>query len=892
MVNGHVPVGTKRCVPRLSPLLVPRPRLERLLDDDVRRQVTLVCGPPGAGKTTLLVAALDPMAAARPVAWLSLDERDNDAGRLASLLCAALADGGRDVHRDGEGHGHMPGSGADATELLDDVFGRLARRGERQILVVDDVHELRAPAALATMAHLVAHAPRLLDVVLASRADPPIGLERLHLDGRLGEIRHADLAFSIPETAALLEAHDVHLGNEDVRALWARTEGWAAGLRLAASALQDERDPRRFVRSASQTETMVSDYLMRELLVRKDDAVQWFLLRTSVADRLTPELAELLSDDPRSAEHLEDLERSGVLVAQTDGTHRFHALFGTLLQARLQRHDADLARELHGRAARWYLGHEMPSEARSHAEAAADWDLLGRLMAWRWIDATMDGQTVDGATSTAGLPPNAVVQSPGLALVAAADACRRADREEADLYREAIDARLGDVADPHGLDGHGLNDLADHGPNGLDPGTLHVLGDGADDHADGVDVEDPASWQSERLVLDVDYGCAFGADLRALAASAALGQVPAGDPAAVGLRRLAALRHAELTLDAGDLDLAACLLADLADRGDSCWVGVEAAGYLALLEAARGRLTLADPRIDAVQADRRGCATDRATGAAHLADVLRLVLRGEHRGALVTAVAAAPTSQLGSRALQMIDRVTRAGLSATPSLSVALDRATVEHALAERALIALGLVEVVTPDGSPHVVGGPGEHAIAEARHRLAAGDAAVADDAIARWLETDTRTAHPRTLVEAQAVAAIASAARGDHAGARRHLIETLALTDANGIVAPLLQHGVLVALLLERNMSEMGPHMGAALDLLERIRPTGAGDLLEPLTDREMEVLVHLPTLMSNAEIATGLHLSVNTVKTHLKAVYRKLGVDGRRQAVVRGRELELIS
>jgi LuxR family maltose regulon positive regulatory protein len=253
---------------------------------------------------------------------------------------------------------------------------------------------------------------------------------------------------------------------------------------------------------------------------------------------------------------------------------------------------------------------------------------------------------------------------------------------------------------------------------------------------------------------------------------------------------------------------------------------------------------------------------------------------------------ATPPGNLGSRALHMVDRVTRAGLAATPSLSLAVDRSTARHALAERALIALGLVEVVTPDGSPQVVGGPGEHAIAEARGRLAAGDVALADRSVARWLATDTRTAHPRTLVEALALSAVASAARGEHAAVRRRLAETLDLVDANGIVAPLLQHGGHVALLLERNMCQMGTHMGAALDLLERIRPTGAGDLLEPLTDREMEVLVHLPTLMSNAEIACGLHLSVNTVKTHLKAVYRKLGVDGRRQAVVLGRELELIS
>jgi LuxR family maltose regulon positive regulatory protein len=867
MVNGHVPVGTKRCVPRLSPLLVPRPRLEGLLDDAVRRQVTLVCGPPGAGKTTLLVSALDPLVAARPVAWLGLDERDNDAGRLARLLCSALTEG-------------TAGESFEATDLIDDAFGWLARRGERRILVVDDVHELRSPAALATMAHLVGHAPRLLDIVLASRADPPVGLERLHLDGRLGEIRHADLAFNLAETSELLRAHGVSLGSDDVRALWTRTEGWAAGLRLAASALQTERDPRRFVRSASQTETMVSDYLLRELLVRKEEAVQRFLLRTSVVDRLTPDLAGLLSDDPSAADHLAELERSGVLLVEADGAYRSHALFGSLLQARLARHDPDLARELHGRAARWYLDHEMPAEARDHARAAGDWDLLGRLLAWRWIDAALDGQPLGDLTPTAGLPAAAVTSSPGLALVAAADACRRSDRAEADLYREALDSLLGGRPDPGPLDP-------------LDAAATAAVG-AADDGFD--DVEGPGSWRSERLVLDVDYGCAFGADDRSRAASAALGHVPASDPAAAGLRSLGALRDAELALDAGDLDQAAGQLADLADHGDSCWIGVEAAGHLALLEAARGRLALADPRIDAVLADRRGCATDRATGAAHLAALLRLSLRGEHRCALETAVAgpavATGPGNVGSRALQLVDRVTRAGLAATPSLSVALDGTTARHALAERALIALGVVEVVTADGTPHVVGGPGERAVAEARGRLAAGDIAAADAAVSRWLAADTRTAHPRTLVEALAIAAIAGAARGEHVAARRRLAETLDLVDANGIVAPLLVHGARLASLLERNMCEMGSHMGPALDLLERIRPTGAGDLLEPLTDREMEVLVHLPTLMSNAEIASGLHLSVNTVKTHLKAVYRKLGVDGRRQAVVRGRELELIS
>jgi LuxR family maltose regulon positive regulatory protein len=888
MVNGIVPVGTKRCVPRLSPLLVPRPRLEALLDHGARRQVTLVCGPPGSGKTTLVASTLDPLAAARSVAWLGLDARDNDTDRLTSLLCAALRDAAH-AYRDGGGtrvapgrrapagrNGSSAGAGTPAgagagthtggrapTDRLDEVFGRLARHGDRRILVVDDVHELRSSEALEVIAHLVGHAPRLLDVVLVGRADPAVSLERLQLDGRLGEIRNPELAFTTAETAALLDAHGVRLAHDDVKVLRQRTEGWAAGLRIAATALQSERDPGRYVRNAGHGQAAVCDYLLRELLVHEDDDGRRFLLHTSVADHLTADLAELLTGDPRSGERLDELERSGVLVAEPDGGRRYHSLFGTLLRARLARHEPDLARDLHQQAAVWYLDHEMSHDARSQALAAGDWHLLGRLMAWRWIDATLDGQDVADATAVAELPSGVATRSPGLALVAAAGACHRSNREDADLYREALDALL----PPASPGGWGVGDL------------------------DETAVDRLTSWHSERLVLDADYGCAFGSDTRAVTASAALGKVPATDPAAAGLRRLGALRRAELALDAGDLEQAAGQLADLADQDGAGWFTIEAAGFLALLEAASGRLGAADARIAAVAADGRKCATPQATTAAHLADLLRLVQRGERRSALLGAAEPSPAGHHASRALHLVDRVARAGLASTPTMSVGVDEAVVHHRLGERALIALGVIEVVTPDGAVHALGGPGERAVAEGRCRLTAGDTAGCDEAIALWLAAGTRTGHPRTLVEALALRAVAASYRGEHIETRHHLSEALDLSGGNGIVGPLLHHGAAVARLLERNLSEMDTHMRSALGLLERIRPTGAGNLLEPLTDREMEVLVHLPTLMSNAEIADGLHLSVNTVKTHLKAVYRKLGVEGRRQAVARGRELQLL-
>ena len=881
MRQGDVPAGTKGCVPRLPPLHVPRPRLEQRLAEPARSAVTLLCAPPGAGKTTLLASALSPSTATgpRPVAWLCLDERDNDARRLVALLQSAL---GPELGGGARTHPSVP-----VLDRLDHLLGQLAEgHGLAGALVLDDVHALSAPAAVDVLAHLLHNLPAELEVVLASRADPPVALEDLRLAGRLTEIRSADLAFDMAEVGELLALHEVELAPDDVRALWHRTEGWAAGLRLAACALQTDPDPGRFVRSATRTAAVVSDYLLRELLVRKDDAVQWFLLRTSVTERLTPELAELLSGDQRAADHLAELERSGILVVDHDDDrwYRYHALFGALLRARLDRHDLDLARELHGRAAQWFLERDMVGEAQAHAQSAQDWDLLGQLLAWRWLDATLDGLAVDGNLLPAGVEPGTIAAAPGLALVAVADACRRANRDEADLYRDALDEMM---ASP------------DHAPAG-----------------------EPEPYVTERRVLDVVYGCAFGADDRSRAAAAALREADLGDPAAVDLRRFGTLRGAELALDAGDLEVACELLGDLAQRSDYCWVTTEATALLALLHAAQGQPALVPPLVDLVLDGARGGPTPQATAAARLASALCLAQRGEHRSACdvlaaptsgtplspssgarststsisgagpVGRMPAGPPGALGSRTLRTVARVVAVGLGAVVARPVALDAASaVGNVLAQRALLALGVLEVVTPDGRPLLLGGPGEHALQEARLRLAADDLTRLDHAIVPWWERGDRVAHPRTVVEVVGLAALAAGARDQQGVVRRWLAEALDRAGATGTMAPLLQHGCRLGPLLQRNLSELGERKASALELLDRTRPTGAGELVEPLTEREMEVLVHLPTLMSNAEIASGLYLSVNTVKTHLKAVYRKLGVEGRRQAVVRGRELELI-
>jgi LuxR family transcriptional regulator, maltose regulon positive regulatory protein len=846
---GHdpVPLGTKGCVPRLPDRLVSRPRLERLLVDGVRHPVTLVSGPPGAGKTTLLGSGL---ASAPPdrAAWLSLDQRDNEPGRLTALVAAAL-------HTAGCADRPATVDPSTSDRQLDGAFEQLTRRG-RCVLVLDDVQELRSASALGTLTRLVTEAPDMLDVVLSSRADPPIRLERLRLDGRLAEIRYADLCFDRHEAAAFFAAHDVALTETESRALWERVEGWAAGLRLAACALRTEPDPRGFVADATATQTAVADYLFNEVLVREDDATQELLLRTSVAERLTPELAVALTGDARAGERLADLERRGLFLIGL-GDHRcyrYHALFRALLQAHLRQREPDLIDGLHRRAAACYLAEHLPLEAEAHARAGRDWPLLGRLLLRRWLAGTTEETDPFAGDTLGGVSPADVLATPELALIAAAEACRWANREDADLYRGAANQA----------------------------------------EAQEGDEEDRRRWTTACRLLDVTYGWTFGVDERSHAAVTELRRSDVPEAWTPRLRQLAVLASVEMDIGAGYLDRARHTLDELANHGEPQWHRVLAAAVLSLLDAAAGDVRAAEEQLEAVQG-RLGTGADHPTTAhfVQVATALCAAQRGEQRRVAEALSAAGSSVEWSSRSLRCVDRALHAATRSRAPFFVSLDGPTARHPLAERTLVALGVLEVIDAAGRPIAIGGDGERAVGHARRLLGTqeGDRSPSTTVPAdAWLHITGRR-HPRTLVEGGVLAAIAADRRGDHSTADRVLCETLEISATTGIRAPLLDHGAHIRPVLERTSGDLGPSAVTALDLLDRLHHHGPVTLVEPLTKREIDVLQHLPTLMTNAEIARGLRMSINTVKTHLKAVYRKLGVEGRRAAVLRGRDLELI-
>jgi len=842
VVVDRLAVGTRCSMPRLAHPIVDRPRLVALLADGVRHPVTLVSGPPGAGKTTLLASWLLSVRG-RCAAWLTVDAHDDQAERLAALVVEALVRSGAPV---------APAPGSSGLDLLDAVFEQLLESGQRCVLVLEDVQELRSPAALRLLAYLVERGPAGLDIVLSARADPPIGWGRLWLDGRLGEIRHADLAFTEADTAALVAAFGVALSPEDVRTLWQRTDGWAAGLRLAVGALQSEEDPHQFVVDAAATEAAVSDYMLGEVLMRQDQATQDFLLRTSVVEQITPELAIQLSGQESAGEVLLNLVHRGLFVVELEERqcYQYHDLFRALLQARLRQRDPDLAAALHRQAAEWHLAHALPRLAASHARAAGDWPLLGRMLIEQWLEESIaegayaDDQLVD-------VPPEAVLETPELALIATTDACRWARREEADLYR----AVLVQSALPT-----------------------------------GTSATPEATWAAAQLLADVCYGWAFGGDARSAAAVATLRTFPRTELATPRLRQLGALADAEQAIDAGELDRAERRLRDLADRGESAWYRTLAAAMLAVIDATAGRVRAADARLSEVLEQLQERMVYPTVHFAHLAMALSAAQHGAQRAAAEALSAAEPPLEWSSHSLRYVDRAARAAAAGRPPFFVSLDGETARHPLAERALIALGVLEVVDAAGRSIAVGGEGERVVRHAREELAEAGFEGVVRSVAGWLDSATRR-HPRTVIEAGALIAIAAHRRGDRATARRRLCDALDVSTATGITAPLLVHGDHLRPVLEANIDEFGARTATVFELLDRLLSSGSGDLVEPLTDREVEVLQLLPTLMSNAEIAEGMHLSVNTVKTHLKAVYRKLGVEGRREAVLRGRELELL-
>jgi LuxR family transcriptional regulator, maltose regulon positive regulatory protein len=864
-------------VPRWRPVI--RQRLHGLLDEGVQGPLTLLAAPPGYGKTMLLTSWATEGRPPGPVAWVWAGPGDHQPSRFWAHVLAAL-----------RGAGVVPPGGLldglDPRAEIGDAFlrpfvGGLFELDGPVVLILDDLHEATGQAVVSQLRFLLRHAPPQLRLVLSSRADPPLALHRLRVAGQLAELREAELAFTLDEAGALLADHGVELSRADLETLWRRTEGWAAGLRLAALSLRAHPQPGRFVADLAGDDRAIAGYLVEEVLAAQPPELRAFLLRTAVADRLCGGLADALTGRSDGARVLARLEREHVFTSAVGSSrtwYRYHPLFAELLRAELgYEHAAELP-ELHRRAASWHAGNGRPVAAVRHALAAGDVDGAAALLVAGWAPMLAEGQAAVLAELLSRLPGELVRTTPELAVLTALSRLAVGELEEADAW-----LGLAAAAEPR---------FASEPSVAMHLARLYrarLVGDVAD------------AGPAVRVLLAPAAGVAAGDDHRTLA---------------LALLGATQLWSGQLDDAAGTLERAR---ADAGRRGRDV-IALAVTAHLALLEAVRGSLGRAEElarqaseharRVDWSASPQLACADlalavcayhrdDLAAAVAALDRVRAAALAGDRPVRLAAAVLAAWLAAGGGAgdaetALARLDDAVGATAGRLPRLLRAAARAGRAKLLA--ALGDEAPAAALDPDDGRRA---PVE-AVVSARLQLAGGDPAAAVRTLAPLLPGGPGEPPELPLaIEACLVDAMASQELADHAAAVRSMRLALDLAAPEGYRRVFVEGGTPVRVLLADHLHWDSTHHRQVGSLLERLRtatpPAGRAlaspPLVVPLSEREQVVLRYLSSRLSAGEIADELYVSLNTVKTHIKSIYRKLDTNRRWDAVKRARQLQLL-
>ena len=856
--------------------MIERPRLTRQVQAGIQEPVTLVCAPAGSGKTALVAASVE------RAAWVTLEPTEDEPGRLWDAVLTALELAGA-VPRDSA----LAGLAAPVRESRDAfmplLVNALAELPEPVVLVLDDVHVLRSRECLTQLSFLLLHTPDTIRLVMTARSDPPLPLHVLRVRGRLTEIRATDLAFTLEEAKALLEAHGLELQDDLVTALHTRTEGWGAGLRLAALSLQGREDPEAFVAEFAGDDRVVGDYLLAEVLDRQPPKLRAFLLRTSLVDRVCGGLADALTGDSSGADTLASLERTNGFVLGVDGHRewfRYHRLFAKLLRTRAQRELHAQLPTLHARAARWYAERGASVDALEHAVLAEDHDLAVDIVAGHWFDLYVRGDAAAVRRLLAKLPAERLERDAELSAALACAALDVGDTVAAELHLAHADqAELPEARRAQYLETMALAEL----------GTARLEGD-------------------------------FEAALRAADVLLAEAAAHIGDNGDGTRQTLVHAMLGETALFAHDLpragdELRKAVAGARAHRLD--YVAVSALSNLALLDVMqRGPADDQGHGAEAIAlAARRGWCQIPQTACAHTALALlafydlQPAVAAEH---LERARAAA--AQLRRRQLDFViahlDARMR-GAAGEPGEGIRVlddyeafhrhhgpplpfERGTVA-AMRARLQIQVGELEAAAETLAPHTEEQSMAVTGAVARLALANGDAPEAVELLER--SHDQLAMHAVTSVETLVLLAVSHRENGEPLKAARILEEALESAEANRHRWPFLELGRPMEELLRCQIRAGTAHRAIVGELLDAFADRApatrhVAPLLEPLSEREQAILRYLPTALSNREIAAELFVTTNTVKTHLRSIYRKLDVARRREAVERARDLRLLS
>jgi len=870
-------------VNRTAPRLIDRGDLLAALDRAAAGKVTIISAPAGSGKTSLLRAWAGRPGQPHRLAVMQVQRDQHDAQQFWLALLGAVRQASATVSP-AEPPAATPEFNGRA--MVDRVLSELGGHHGRLILVIDDLHELACPDALAQLTRLLTNLPRDVHAVLATRRDLPLRLHQLRLAGELAEIRAADLRFSERETRELLDASGITLSEAGAALLHQRTEGWAAGLRLAAISLADHPDPERFVEEFSGSDRTVAEYLLAEMLEHQPGEVQQLLLRTSLLDRVNGELADLLTGRTGSERILLELEDANAFVVSLDAGRtwfRYHHLFADLLRLELRRTLPEEVPILHRRAAEWFTQHGQVVDAIRHTQAAGDWPAAARLLADHSFSLMLDGQTQTIQALLRAFPPGA--DHPELALVHATV--------------ELVEGRL-DEAAAHLVvaETYAEGTPADR-QRGLRVAIAALKLSLARRRGRWAGVVEQVRFLASPVTGQSDEDIALGSDLRAVALMN-LGIVEAWS---LGLED--AERHlqegADLAREIGRPYLEVSCLAQLgfaskirpfATARRRCQEAIALAerhGWGTEPIVAPALVTLAGVLVWTGDFDggerwvqRTELALQADTGPdirllLHLTTGILRACRGRHREALEEFSAAERLrSQLeGSHALA--SQVTGWLLTTQARLGMTGEaRACLAALDDERA--------------------GSGEIRNACAVICLAEGDPAAALRALQDVLDGTAPVVGYVTVVVTHLLAGLAHRQLGDQRAANEAVERALTLAEADRLVLPFAITGS--AELLEALPRHETAHAALLTDILDVVHGSSLAaedppvPQTEELSPTELRVLRYLPTNLSRPEIAGELSVSVNTVNTHIRNIYAKLQARDRSSAVQRARDLRLLS
>ena len=860
--------------------LVPRPRLLELLSRGCDLPLTLVVAPAGSGKTVLLGTwARD--ACPYPLAWFAVASEDDAGSGFWGGVLAALSECPAVTPEAPVRALAVPPTGADFG-FVHALADALCALPGPLVLVLEDFHLVDDPTLLEQVDWLLAHLPAELRLMICSRRDPALSIQRFRLEGRLLEVRAADLAFDSTETRELLAGQGIELSEQDLAALHRRTEGWAAAVRLAAISLQGVADRHAFVSAFAGDDSSVAAYLTEQVLAGMSADKRDFLVRTSVVDRLTGRLADALTGGSDGQARLLELERESLLINRSPsslGWFRYHQLLADFLRLELATRMPGDRTQLHRRAARWLAAEGLMREALDNAIAGEDWEMATDLLASHWLTLFMDGEGRTVTSALGRLPAHVIAASAVLHVAAAMgnlvyDAALEAAEEH--LRRAAALAER--LAPARGLDvvrsltivrlyaarlrGHidpeakaAIDSLMEPNTSGLSPdaaaaamlsiGMVLFFGEEPQASRDVLERALDLGRQAQRdfVVLTALGGLAMLAVVQGHLEVAAQHATEAVEIAhrrgwseqarmVPAYASLAVIAHNHLEREESLMWLERCRVASTGDVDPMHMAAV------ALMEA-RFAAVVGDWDLALRRVRRASRELDRWQDASWLGRI--------GTGLLLRMLIAAGDAN-GAR-----EEIAKLGPAARRRLEIAVPAA-----------------RLAVEDGEPE-----------RALELLAAAD----DAPYSGYIFT----------VEAALVEALAHERRADMAAAAAAVERALDLAEAEAAVQPLLGFGPAIRRLLERAVQHGTAHRALVEDVLGRLDSVAErgvqAELDEPLTERELAVLRYLPTSMSTADIAAELFVSPNTVKTHIRHIYEKLAVGRRSAAVSRARELGLI-